>query len=81
MSITKQRNWLRIMHLIASGCLGMFIYSPWRNDPKFVLVMSAFIFPTVALTGLWMWQAPQINKWLKRSSLSRIDEPTTQNLK
>jgi hypothetical protein len=35
--------------------------------------MSLIIFPIVALTGFWMWQAPRLNKWVKQLNNSKIE--------
>jgi hypothetical protein len=60
----------RTLHLVAAAVLGTFIYSPWRSNPTFEMVMTFGVFPMLSLTGLWMWQAPRINKWFKRSSVA-----------
>jgi hypothetical protein len=60
------RDQLRLVHILASVILGAFIYSPWRSNQTYAIAMSFAIFPILALTGLWMWQAPRINKWLKQ---------------
>ncbi len=60
------RDKLRLIHILASVVLGMFIYSPWQSNPTLALLMSVGIFPILTLTGLWMWQASHINKWLKQ---------------
>lgn len=57
------REQLRFIHILASVGLGVFIYSPWRSHPAMLMAMSVCIFPILALTGLWMWKAPQINQW------------------
>ena len=59
------RSQLRLVHILASIALAAFIYSPWRNSSIFVIVMGVAIFPILTLTGLWMWQTPRINRWLK----------------
>lgn len=67
------RNQLRLIHIFASVFLGAFIYSPWRNNSTFLMIMSLIIFPIVALTGFWMWQAPRLNKWVKQLNNSKIE--------
>ena len=62
----QQRNLLRIIHIFTSVVLGIFIYSPWRQNQTFVIAMSFAIFPILAFTGLWMWQASRIKLWLKQ---------------
>ncbi|MBD3886786.1 hypothetical protein IFO70_34660 [Phormidium tenue FACHB-886] len=65
---------LRLIHIIASIGLGAFIYSPWRSNSTFTLVMSVVIFPLLTLTGLWMWQGPRIQKWLKRGGETAVQD-------
>ena len=65
------RKQLRLIHILASAILGMFIYSPWRNHQTVLLAMSFAVFPIVALTGLLMWQGARLKKLLTpRSTLS-----------
>ena len=66
MTLSKQRQWLRFGHLIASVLLGTFIYSPLREDPVFIATMQFVVFPAIALSGLWMWQQGRLSK-LKRA--------------
>ncbi len=60
------RDQLRRVHILASVILGIFIYSPWRTNQTYAIAMSFAIFPILAFSGLWMWQATRINKWLKQ---------------
>jgi hypothetical protein len=53
------RDQLRLVHILASVVLGIFIYSPWQSNRTLALLMSVGIFPILTLTGLWMWQASQ----------------------
>lgn len=59
------RTLLRWIHILASVMLGTFIYSPWRTHQTVLFAMSLLIFPTLSLTGLWMWQGHRIKQWLK----------------
>lgn len=71
------RNQLRLIHIFASVFLGAFIYSPWRNNPTFLMIMSFIIFPAVAVTGLWMWQAKRIKIWgkeINKLSLMQVNK-------
>ena len=66
------RKQLRLIHILASAILGMFIYSPWRNNQTLFLAMGFAIFPIVALTGLWMWQGARLKKWLTQGQTSSL---------
>lgn len=68
------RDQLRLIHILASIILGIFIYSPWRSNQTYAIAMSFAIFPILAFSGLWMWQAPRINKWLKQTLSSSPPE-------
>jgi hypothetical protein len=60
------RAMLRIIHLLAAGFVGTFIYSPWSEIDAFQTLVRWVAFPVLlGMTGLWMWQMPRINKWLK----------------
>ncbi|NJR57483.1 MAG: hypothetical protein HC769_00660 [Cyanobacteria bacterium CRU_2_1] len=74
----NNRVWSRLLHLVASAALGIFIYSPWRSNPTFDLVMSYGVFPFLALTGVWMWQAPRLKKVFKRSPAFSTKEKGTK---
>lgn len=58
----KERTLMRWIHLIGSMALGMFVYSPWRNYPLFVLTMQVLIVPVLTFSGLWMWKGHQLKK-------------------
>jgi hypothetical protein len=62
--IMKERNLIRWIHLIGSGAIGTFVYSPWRNQADFLLSMRVLILPVLTLTGLWMWQGHRIKQLL-----------------
>jgi hypothetical protein len=68
----QERNLMRWIHLLGSGAIGTFVYSPWRDEPTFVLSMRILVIPILTLTGLWMWQGYRLKKILK-SSQSKIE--------
>ncbi len=57
----KQRNIIRIIHLIGAAAIGTFIYSPYGDITWFKLLTQAGIIPLLTLTGLWLWKP----KWFK----------------
>lgn len=63
----RQLRWLlRIIHLIAAGIMGTFVYSPWSDIPAFRFAVEWIVFPLgFVVTGLWMWQMPRITQWRK----------------
>ncbi|WP_013334443.1 hypothetical protein [Gloeothece verrucosa] len=59
------RQQLRLIHILASAILGIYLYSPWHTSHTLRLAMTFAILPILTLTGLWMWQGHKITKWLK----------------
>ena len=64
MSAMMTRQVLRWGHIIASGLLGTYLYSPWSSDPVFSAIVLYVAFPGMALSGLWMWNQGRIHRWL-----------------
>jgi hypothetical protein len=58
---------MRWIHLFGSVAIGTFVYSPWHNEPKFILSMQILVIPTLTLTGLWMWQGHRLKKIFRLS--------------
>lgn len=56
------RSLLRVIHLVIAVPLGLFIYSPLRNNPILIGLMGYGVFPLLTVTGLWMWQAQRIRR-------------------
>lgn len=63
----RERNLMRSIHLVSSAAIGTFVYSPWRNEPLFLLSMRVFIIPVLTLTGIWMWQGHRLKKLIRSS--------------
>jgi hypothetical protein len=57
----KQRNTIRIIHLIGAAAIGTFIYSPFGDLEWFKLTMQILIIPLLTLTGMWLWKP----KWFR----------------
>lgn len=62
------RRVLRWGHLIASGVIGTYLYSPLSDDPIFYALTAYVVFPAMALSGLWMWNQGRIGRMFKRAS-------------
>lgn len=63
------RNWnkttrtvLRCTHLLVGWLIGVFVYTPMREEETFVLLMQVVFIPAVVVTGLWMWQQARIRR-------------------
>jgi hypothetical protein len=63
----RERDVMRLVHLVGSAAIGTFVYSPWRNQAEFLLSMRVVVIPVLIFTGLWMWQGRQIEKFLSSS--------------
>lgn len=58
------RTLTRIIHVVGSILLGVFIYSPLGNQEWFSLLMQFGVMPLLGITGLVMWQQARVLKWL-----------------
>jgi len=68
MSNKNLRNVIRIIHLIAAATLGMYFYSPIAGDETLKLIIQFVTLPSIALTGLALWQQAYLNKLLNRNA-------------
>ncbi len=57
---------LRWTHLLVGWLIGVFIYTPMRENETFVLLMQAVFVPLVIITGVWMWQQARFRRLYKR---------------
>lgn len=73
------RTVLRWTHLLAGWLIGVFIYTPARENETFILLMQDAVIPAVVLTGLWMWQQARIrrlyNRWRQRPRRDETNGP------
>jgi len=58
----KQRDTIRIIHLIGAAAIGTFVYSPFNQLGWIILLMQIVIIPSLTLTGLWLWKP----KWFRK---------------
>ena len=68
MSNKNLRNAVRIIHLIAAAAFGMYFYSPIAGDETLKLIIQFITLPSIALTGLALWQQAYLNKLLNRNA-------------
>lgn len=66
MAPPRIRMLLRLVHLIGSGFLGTYLYSPWSTNRVFAGAILYVVFPLMAGTGIWMWQQGRIARALGR---------------
>lgn len=58
---------LRWTHLLVGWLIGVFVYTPMRENETFVLLMQVVFVPAVVVTGLWMWQQARIKRLYRRA--------------
>ena len=63
MSPGVQRKAQRCAHLLAAAVLVAYVYTPLATDLEDLVRFG--VFPTLALTGTAMWQAPRIRRALR----------------
>jgi len=68
MSNKNLRNGIRIIHLIAAAIFGMYFYSPIAGDETLRLIIQFVTLPSIALTGVALWQQAYLNKLLHRNA-------------
>jgi len=68
MSNKNLRNVIRIIHLIAAAIFGMYFYSPIAGDETLRLIIQFVTLPSIALTGVALWQQAYLNKLLNRNA-------------
>ena len=68
MSNKNLRNVIRIIHLIAATTFGMYFYSPIAGNESLRLIIQFITLPSIALTGIALWQQAYLNKLINRNA-------------
>ena len=68
MSNKTLRNVIRIIHLVAAAAFGMYFYSPIAGNETLKLIIQFVTLPSIALTGLALWQQAYLSKLLNRNA-------------
>ncbi len=58
------RSRQRFVHLVLAAALGVYLYSPLGRVAAVELVIQVLVFPALVLSGLLLWQAPRLRRWL-----------------
>lgn len=66
MSNRRMRQFIRILHMVEAAVLGTLIYGPWGDGSLLEASIQYFFFPTLAISGLLLWQQPLLSKVLRR---------------
>ena len=64
----KQRDVIRVIHLIGAAAIGTYVYSPFSEVEWFKLTMQIIVIPALALTGIWLWKP----KWFKKNKKNNL---------
>ena len=64
-----QRTIIRWIHILFSIPIIGYIYSPFHLLPGYATPTRFVFFPTMALTGLWMWKGHLVRRLFSRTSV------------
>jgi hypothetical protein len=65
--ITK-RKILRWIHIVFSIPIAGYIYSPFDKIPDYAVPTRFVFFPTLVVTGLWMWKGQAVRRLFSKGS-------------
>jgi hypothetical protein len=70
MKEATKRSIFRWIHIIVSIPIYGYIYSPFEKLPSYAFPARYIFFPTMVVTGLWMWKGHLVRRMFsKRSAL------------
>jgi hypothetical protein len=72
MTPRSTRALLRTVHLALGLCVGAVIYLPPGWTEQLRLALGLLVVPTVAVTGLAMWQQPRLRRIFRRAERSSV---------
>ncbi|EEF58466.1 hypothetical protein [Pedosphaera parvula] len=65
MSPTRERNVIRMLHLVLSIPIVGFIYGPAATIPRAAWFTRFIAVPVVVISGIWLWQKPRVKRWIR----------------
>ena len=65
MNAATERKIIRWFHILISIPVVGYIYGPVSGIPEAVVVVRWIIFPTIVLSGLWLWKGMVIKRWFR----------------
>ena len=68
MTPATKRSILRWIHIVFSIPIAGYIYSPFDKIPDYAVPTRFVFFPTLVLTGLWMWKGQAIRRLFSSGS-------------
>lgn len=63
----NRRSSTRTFHLAVALVIGTYIYSPWGAIPAFAATVKFGVFPSLAVSGLWLWFGSRMQRRVTRS--------------
>jgi hypothetical protein len=77
MTLWRERNTIRFLHLVLSIPIVGYIYGPVEHIARAAFFVRWIAFPFVVLSGFWLWLKPRIAKRIvqhrmRREQLGRI---------
>jgi len=65
MTASRERSIIRILHLVLSVPILGFLYGPVARIEPAAWFTRFVAMPVVVLSGIWLWQKPRIQRWLR----------------
>jgi hypothetical protein len=72
MSPARERNVMRMLHLVLSIPIIGFIYGPVATIPRAVWFTRYIAVPVVVLSGVWLWLKPKVKRWVRERGRSEL---------
>jgi hypothetical protein len=63
------RSIVRWIHIIVSIPIYGYIYSPFEKLPQYAFPTRYIFFPTMVVTGLWMWKGHVVRRLFSKQSV------------
>lgn len=70
-SAATERLILRWVHIVISIPIYGYIYSPFDQLPKYAHLTRWYFFPTMVLSGIWMWKGHLVRKFFSRRAMQQ----------
>ncbi|MEM6559233.1 MAG: hypothetical protein AAF219_04345 [Myxococcota bacterium] len=67
MKASTFRRIVRWIHIVGSGVVGTYIYSPYGTNPILSTLTLGVAFPLLAVSGIAMWQQARLQRLLRRA--------------
>lgn len=71
MKASTERRIITWFHLIASIPVAGYIYGPVSQIPEPAMAVKIVIFPSLIISGLWLWKGHIIKRYFKKTIKSK----------